>query len=55
MTDDYYINKDIIISIKNIDNLLSEDYSSEKIFLKTLVELLFTKFIDVKVQVFIIE
>jgi hypothetical protein len=37
MTDDYFINKDIIISIKNIDDLLSQDYESNKIFLETLM------------------
>lgn len=55
MTDNYFINKDIIISITNIDNLLSEDNESNKIFLKDLIYLLSTKFIDVKIQVFIIE
>ena len=55
MTDDYFINKDIIISIKNIDDLLSQDYESNKIFLETLMWLLSTKFIDVKIQIFIIK
>jgi RNAse (barnase) inhibitor barstar len=55
MTDDDFINKDLIITIKNMDDLLSQDYESKKIFLKELIYLLSTNFISVKVQIFIIK
>lgn len=54
MRDDYFITKDIIISIKNIDNLLNEDYEDKKIFLKDLIDLLSVPYLDKKIQVFII-
>lgn len=53
MTDDYFINRDIVIFLKNIDNLLIDNYEDKKIFLKELVYLLSVKYLEKKVQIFI--
>lgn len=53
ITDDYFINRDIVIFLKNIDNLLIDNYEDKKIFLKELVYLLSVKYLEKKVQIFI--
>jgi hypothetical protein len=54
MWDEYIIKKEVIISIKNIENLLNNNYDDKKIFFKDLIWLLSLSYFPTKIQVFIL-
>ena len=55
MTDSFFVNKDIIITIKNIDSLLSSSNEDKRIFSDILLDLINSSLIKTKIQIYTIK